>query len=75
MYRRAFAVDCTPGASGVREKPPRGGRRGDREEEPIYGPIPERKQRVKPERRLSGGVFGRETNEFRNLNVVNTGSR
>ena len=58
----------------MREKPPRGGRRGDREEEPIYGPIPERNQRVKPERRLSGGVFRRVINGFRNLKVVNIGS-
>ena len=72
---RALAVEGTIGAFGVREKPPRGGRRGDLEEEPVFGPIPERKQRVKPERRLSGGVFGREINEFRNLKVVNTGSR
>ena len=56
----ALGAQCTLGALGVREKPPRGGRRGDREEEPVFGPIPERKQRVKPERRLSGGVFERE---------------
>ena len=41
----------------MREKPPRGGRRGELEEEPVFGSIPERKQGVKPERRLSGGVF------------------
>ncbi|MDE2725166.1 MAG: hypothetical protein OXI59_17495 [Gemmatimonadota bacterium] len=55
MTRRG--TPCINDASGVREKPPRGGRRGDLEEEPVYGPISERKQRVKPERRLSGGVF------------------
>ena len=71
---RAFAVEGTLGASGVREKPPRGGRRGDLEEEPVFGLIPERKQRVKPERRLSGGFFEREINGFRNRKVVTIGS-
>ena len=70
----ALGAQCTLGASGVREKPPRGGRRGDLEEEPVCGLIPKQKQGLKPERRLSGGVFTKVIIGLRNPNVVTIGS-